>query len=477
MPENNNNFNNDLPKMNNDYLDIPKFNNQESQIDSNDQKPLIEIPQKYYDQLAKEREEAEKKENEREEKYQEKIEASNALSKGFFMVTLTSIIIFALLYITINYTELAMLLIPIYIVIGSITSAIKQNKESSFPVTILVSGMIIAVVTFSLSMLYESQMELWTYYAIAGAIIAFIGLITSNIITNIITDIKNIKALQTIGYLLYFAAIIAIPTYLYKNYREDFYKYVFMKQVEVKAETQEEFIYKTLKSRYNLNFTCDNKNLQHFITEQSQRMISRICEDEFQNEFEVKTIAYNEGENQYILIDNYLDILYFNKIKKSISEEILKITNATEVKLSIYPETNCIFVGDCASCDEYYANFERENNPNNQYEASKKLNFAKYLSLSTNKFIEEYINQNNFKYIIIVSGNYANTATDYNQLINNILNSLSSHGLKNTYGYDIIINHYSTDGGVETEDKVFQVAGKTNESKLFNNHQIIDITK
>ena len=94
------------------------------------------------------------------------------------------------------------------------------------------------------------EMELWTYYTIASAITGFLGLIVSSIITKLLTDIKNVKALQTILYLLFFVALIGGPILAYKKYPTEFYKYVFYKKSEVVANTYEEFVLKTLKIRY-----------------------------------------------------------------------------------------------------------------------------------------------------------------------------------------------------------------------------------
>ena len=242
---NNTNPNNDLPKEQNDFLDMPMpaqntptMPNVTPKVEEiKEERPMIEIPQKYYDNLAKEQAEKEAAEHAYQQKHQESVAASNEFSIIVFLSTICAMLTFGALYAAINIKELIIFAIPTYIVLGSIIAAIKTKKENSFPVTILVGGMIVAVITFVLSMLQEDKMDMWTYYAIAGAVVGFLGLITANIITNIIVKRKEIKALQTVGYLLYFALLVAVPYYLYTNYRTEFYKFVFQKQTVVQAET------------------------------------------------------------------------------------------------------------------------------------------------------------------------------------------------------------------------------------------------
>jgi len=50
-------------------------------------------------------------------------------------------------------------------------------------------------------------------------------------------DYKNIKALQGLGYILFFAVLIGAPLYLSNKYHEEFYKFLFKEQVEVTQTT------------------------------------------------------------------------------------------------------------------------------------------------------------------------------------------------------------------------------------------------
>lgn len=483
MPENqNNNLNNDIPKFNNEILDmpvpknnenisnIPTQNNISQQQVSPENKPLIEIPQAYYDQLAKEEQEARKAEIEAIQKHEEKIASKNATSMNLFLVIICAIITYLSLYYTIHKSELFIFIIPIYIVLGSIISALKYKKETTFPVTVLVGGMIVAVATFSMSMAQEENMDMWTYYAIAGAVVAFVGLIASNIITKLVADTKNVKALESIGYFIFFAAIIAVPTYLYINYQDVFYKFVFQKQTVVKAETEEEFVMKTLKNRYNLEFTCNPQMNKHSLTNDNRKVITRLCNDEYGNKLEVNSIAYNEGSTQYIVMDSYMDTMVLTPTKNALIVDLLKITNAEEVKISLYPEKNCTFVGDCVDCDEYFEIFKKENDRENQFKVSTELNLKKYLTMSP----KDYLNSQKYKFIIEIQDQYDGTA-DYNAIINNILNNLNKEGYKNNYGYTISLVHLydtSDEGLIKT---VYQVTGKTNSDKSFKDPIVVDL--
>ncbi|MGN1372005.1 MAG: hypothetical protein ACI4XM_07020 [Candidatus Coprovivens sp.] len=458
--ENKNDFNNELPTLNNNIE-----NSQQPE-----QKPLIEIPQAYYDQLAKEEQEERKAQAEAIEKHEEKIRRKNATSKAIFWTIIGAIITYFSLYNTINKNELFIFIIPIYIVLGSIIFAIKEKKESIFPSTTMVGGMIVAVLTFVMSMFQEENMDLWTYYSIAGAITAFLGLIISNMVTKIVGDHKNIKALETIGYFLFFVAIIAVPSYLYINYKDTFYKYVFQRQTVVQAETEEEFVMKTLKNRYNLTFTCDKTKEKYSLTKDNRKAVTRICSDNYGNKFEVNSIAYNEGSNQYVVIDSYMDTIIINQLKKNIISELTSVTNPDEINVYLYPEKNCTFVGDCFDCDEYYEIYKKENNIENQFKVSTELNFKNELVKSQ----KDYFNSQKYKMIIEIHDQYDNT-TDYSLIIDEILNTLNEKGYKNNYGYEISLMHKYDSSEDSLLKTVYKVTGKTNDEKSFKNPNIVDL--
>lgn len=479
MPENENN---NLPRKNNEFLDMPKPNNNPTnethnmvnelpvEHQSTEKKPIIEIPQSYYDKLAREEAEIRQKQQEEQNRKQELLENPPKKTHIFAYSIITAIVTFFSLYGVLNIHELTILIIPVFIVVFSIIATLKEKKESQFPVSVMVGGMIVAVLTFVLSMLQEDKMDMWTYYAIAGAIVAFLGMTVANIIEKIMTERKNIKALESIGYILFFIAIIAVPAYLYTNYKDVFYKYVFQQQVVVEAETEEEFVMKTLKNRYNTDFTCDKTKEKHQINQDNRKIVARICTDSVGNEIEVKSIAYNEGKNEYIVIDNYIDVLYLNPTKNYLMSDLKALTHSNKVVVYLYPEENCTFIGDCAQCNEYVENLEKETNIDNQFDVSVKLNLTKELTNNS----KDYINNHNYKFIIEITSSFDETTLDKNALVNSVLDRLNQIGYKNNYGFTIRL---IDDLGYELIDTIYEVDGKTNSNKTFKEYEVVDLTK
>ena len=117
------------------------------------------------------------------------------------------------------------------------------------------------------------------------------------------------------------------------------------------------------------------------------------------NEIEVKSIAYNEGKNEYIVIDNYIDVLYLNPTKNYLMSDLKALTHSNKVVVYLYPEENCTFIGDCAQCNEYVENLEKETNIDNQFDVSVKLNLTKELTNNS----KDYINNHNYKFIIEIT--------------------------------------------------------------------------
>ncbi len=453
MNENNNNpFNNDMPKP----------------INSNEEKkPIIEIPQAYYDKVAAEQHEKFLKEQEEKEQMQKRLANKGSLNKLISLVIVNALLIFGLLYSMINFNSLIIIGIPVYIVILAIIEVVRSKNNSDQPLANLIGGMLVAVVTFVISMVRESEMDLWTYYAIASAIISFLGFLISTIITKIFTDFKSIKALSAVGIILFFALIIGGPFYFYKKYPEEFFKIVFLKQTEVHAETEEEFILKTLKNRYSVEFTCNNEKVRHYINQYSQKITKRTCYDSSQREVNVFSTTYNESENQFIISDDYMDIIYLTEFKTKLSNTLKSNTGANSVKLYLYPEKNCTFVGDCAECDEYFESYDEENDFSNQFNNSTQLNLSNYL----NKNVLDFVNDYKFKYIINVLGNYTETS-DFNAIINTVLTSLNSSGLKNNYGYDIKITDENTLQGYELIR--YEVKGQKTDDGVFKDPVVVE---
>lgn len=480
MPNSDNNENN-LNNTNNNITNP----NQTSQPMSDGSKPFIEIPQKYYDNLAKEQQEKKEQELLLQQQKAENAQASSESSKMLLFVILNAVLIYGLLYITIYKFHYALILIPIIVVILSIITAIKDKKESSYPASVMVGGILVAAITFIVSMVKEEEIDLWTYYAIISAGIGFIGLMISSIITKIISDYKNIKALQGLGYILFFAVLIGAPLYLSNKYHEEFYKFLFKEQVEVKAETEEEFVQKTLKQRYGKEFVCGTYasksdeeakilkvgTFESKIDQDRRRITERVCQDSEKRDFTVVSKAFNEGSKQYIIKDDYLATLFTDNLKSNISKEILTLTQAKEVDVSIYPEENCYFYGDCANCDEYYERFEKENDATHQYSVSTKLNFEKEIQSDELKFV----NNNKFKYMISITGQFG-SQSDYSAIITGIFEFLNNKGYKNNYGYIISIYNDKTNAGFETKELVYKVKGDTNTDKTFKDPEVLSVS-
>lgn len=488
MPNNNDLFNiNDLPKRNEDNQ-LPKqadnsinqnaqiqnqqpINNQINTAPQTSQNNIIEIPQAYYDKLAKEEEERQKKAVLEAEKKQEAMEAKKSFNNFSLLIAINAIVIFVCLYLMININQLAIFVIPIYIIVLTIFFALKHKKNSSYPASVIVGSIIIAVVTFIISMLKEEEMDLWTYYSVASVIIGFIGLITSNILTKIISSPKEIKALEYSGYFIYFACLIGIPIFLEIKYPTEFHQYVFMNQIEVKAETEEEFIIKTLKIRYNDTFTCDNSNIKYQVDEHNRAQNVRTCKSSSGKEFNVISKDYNELNNQYIIIENYIDTLFLTSTKEQIVKALATNTMTDTVELYMYPETNCTFYGDCADCDEYYQRYSIETSVDNQFKESTALNFSKSMNLDSKTFI----NNNKFKYVINIKSSFDEFNTDYNLLVSKVLDYLNNNGYKNTFGYIISIYSNTSSSLGDTSKLVFKVKGNSNEEQTFKDPEVVDI--
>ena len=381
------------------------------------------------------------------------------------MIIINAIVIFALFYFTVNKNTLISAGVPIYIILGSIIFAILDKKKSEFPTSVVIGGMVSAVVCFVVSMLYEEQMDLWTYYTAACALTGIIGLMISNIVTSLLTNIKNIKALQTIGYLIVFALIFGGPYLAYKKWPTEFNQYIFYQQNEVVAETYEEYVTKTLKARYNVEFNCDFQNKSYHKTEKNEIMTTLTCQTSvIDTPINIRTIPYNESKVQYTIIDDFLEQVYLKEIKTLISNKVKQSTGATSVITYLYPKDKCIFAGDCADCEDYYDNYSKINDPKNRYEISSSINVSKYMGLSTEDFITKFINENEYKVILNIKGAYDKDYTDFKTLQQKTLTGLNELKLKNTYGYEI--NFFDT-SKTSFETKVNNTIGKTNDTKEF----------
>ena len=467
MPDNNLFNPNDLPKKNDD--NNTSTNNLNQPIEEH--KDLIEIPQAYYDKLAKEEQEKQNKAQAEMLKKQEVLEAKKSFNSFASIVLINAILIFASTYTFLNINELLILLIPGFIVFLTFYSAFKHKKDSTYPISLLIGGIIVAVVTFIISMIKVEELDLWTHYTIVAVVIGFLGAFTSNIITKIITSFKEIKALEFTGYIIYFILLIGIPIFLEHNYRTEFHQFVFLEQVAVEAENEEDFILKTLQVRYGEKFTCENK-VQYQVDENNRKQNTRKCKSSSGIEIDVTSKDYQELNNKFIIIDNYIDRLYLDNSKSQLIDNLQAASQANKIELYLYPEINCTFYGDCADCDEYYTRYNEETSIEHQYEQSIKLNFTKELNNDSKSFI----NNQKFKYIINVISTYDENNTDYQSIIDRILNEINNKGYKNTFGYVINIYSLSSSSLGDTNKLVYKVKGSTNNEQIFKDPEVVDIS-
>lgn len=385
---------------------------------------------------------------------------------------INAIAIFGIIYGYLNINNLIIFALPAFIVVLTIIFAIKQKNKSAYPQGVLVGGILAAIVSFGLSVINLEQSDLYMYYTIVSVATGVLGIILSSIITTLLTDIKNVKALKTIGYLIIIGAYVGVPFYLYKTYPEELFKYVFFEQIEVVAETEDEFILKTLRNRYGEDFTCDVTKIKHAIDQKKQRMTIRPCTSANGTEITVQSFEYEPSLVQYTIIEDYLDKRYFDQLKDELETKVIQTTMASSVQISLYSSENCNLVGDCVDCEEYLQNKNELNNRKNQYEASTKLNFQKDLTINA----VDFANNGKYKYVITINGNYAGyQSAAFDDIINKTLTTLNGYGVKNTYGYEITIKSGQSLGGNETYNtEVYKVKGKASDDNTFKNPIIVE---
>lgn len=383
------------------------------------------------------------------------------------MSIFNGVCILGLIYLYLNINKLLIMLIPAFIIILSIIFAVKYKKKSDHPQGILTGGIVAGVIMFILSIVKSEHSDLFMYYTIASVIIGVVGTIISSSITTIINDYKKIKALQTIGYILLFATLIVAPLFAYKKYPEEFHKYVFFEKMAVIAKTEEDYILKTLKTRYGENFININEEksepIKHHINQQNQKLTRRLYKSESGIEFTVDSIEYEPSKLQYTIVDDYLEQRYYKQIKEDLSNKIKTSVGVDNIKISLFSDENCNFVADCVECEEYYSKKEEYDDIHKMYETSIKLDFQKKLT----KNALDFVNNGKYKFVITATSNYAGYQINtYEDLINQILTSLNNNNIKNTYGYEIILRNVDvTSNGYGKE--VYKMRGKTNAEKTF----------
>ena len=416
--------------MKNDF-EMPDLKENEENVNTehnqNKIQEKIEIPQEYYDKIEKEKQEKIEKQKQL-EIMQDSTKNSGAT---LFLIIINALLIFGMLYAMLNYTRYMIIVIPAYIFLGSIISSLNKGKETSFNVSILVGGMVSAIICFIVSMNMEKLQDTFVYYAIASFVVAFIGYVISSIITKIITDKENVKAMQKTFYFLVLLAIFLVPFYLYKTKKEKFEELVFGNETIMVVDTEEAFIEKTLKDRYGMEFKCDTRVTRHVDALTHVRINDRTCSTD-DTEILVNSYEYNVKKLEFTVIDNYIDQLYLNKFKENITGKIKELSSADKVTISLYPTDKCYFVGECEAND----NFAKEADIDNLYKYSKELKLKDYMNLDEVSFVNKY----GFKYLIIIKGNYnAYSEEVYKEIIDKTLNVLKDSKLENKLGYEIIL--------------------------------------
>jgi len=456
MPENNN-----LPKLNPEE----QPNNQPAQPEP-PKNPIIEIPQEYYDKINQERQEKEEQERQEAIEHANQAETNKKTTTVLVQAIINCLIFFICFYLALNKIDLAIFGGPVIAAILSIFFAIKDKKENNYHTAVLIGGMLTAVIAYVLGLVQGDKADYWMHFALCNAIIAFVSFIVCSIINAVVTNGKEIKALGMIGIVLFFVALVGVPYYFYQKNPEENYKKIFLKTTEVKAETEADFIVKTLKNRYDADFDCQTKQIK-VDAYKGRRISQRTCSLVSDREIKitVKSLAYNEGSNQYIIIDNYLDIVKLNDFRVKYATGILNKVGASKVDFFIYPKENCTFIGDCAQSQEYFANYKKEVDVELQYKASSSIDYAKFLSMEA----KDIVNNSEFQYVLNVVGPYGDE-NKYQEIINNILDYLNKEGLKNNSGFEITL--FQTLNG-DSQRKVYKVKGKTNDDKSFKDAQVI----
>lgn len=450
-----------MPENNNDNFNLPNLKKQPEPAPSN--KPIIEIPQEYYDKLAKEKAEKEKMQQAAIVQQQNKDEFKRSSNKFIFNILLNAIAIFAILYLMTKYNKLIIIAMPLYFILYTFIKASKEKKECTASISVLIGGIVSAVVCFiTAGFINENLRDYYDYYAVASVVSAFVGMFISNIITQIVANKENIKALQTLAYISFFVLLFGGSYVLYLKYPEQILRYVFMQKTEILAETEEEFIIKTLKNRYGVTFTCEKP--KNHIDGQNQKFTTRTCVDPDNREINVTSTEYNQNEVLYTVQDEYIDIIFLNDVKASLAEKVKAVTDATNVTISIYPKEYCSFVGDCVDSDSYYENYQEENDRDKLFENSKKMDFTKYLDESAENFINDY----GFGFQIAVYGNYSGLQTsNYEKVVESILEVMNTTGYQNKNGYEITLRNSD-----ELKQIMYKVTGSKSDDGTFKDPKI-----
>lgn len=410
--------------------------------------------------------------------------SNEAKGNSVLLVIFNGLMIFASFYGASKFNSFILLFLPIYLIIFGIVDSLKDKKESVFPTTVFFGGMICAILLFCLSMTSD-DIGFYNHYSIVCGAAGFIGFLLTNIIKRIISNRSEIKALETILIIAFFAILIGGPYYVYLKRPSLINKYILYKDNVIEAKTEREFVIQTLNNRYDSKFSCDvdlkeqsNSLSEKFnelnkktgiggqITEvqygkdKNNRIFNkRVCADKDDNLFVVTSTEYNKGDVEFIVEDKYIDLIKFDVIRQELISEISKIIQDNELSINIYfyPEENCLLLGNCPNIDLYMDEYSRTITYDNRYENSVKADYSKLFKMEP----KEIVNSEKILYYFDIQGQFGSANILNPEYINKILNLLNERGYKNNYGYEIDLRS-NYDNKV-----VYSVTGTTNDSKEF----------
>ena len=440
-----------LKKKEEETIEQPVPNNENQVLEEK-----IEIPQEYYDKLNKEKEERLQALAKKEEEHQATTQAGGTI----FLIFLSFIVCGFLLYGMNNIDKLLIIGLPVYTILGSIVSGKTHKEDSKFGTSILISGMIGALICFILAMRDRNNSDITIYYAYAFFAVAFVGYVLSIVIIKLLFN-KDVKALGKIFFVLVIAAILGVPYYFYSNNKADFIETVFLGKngKEIVAESEKDYIERILKNRYGYGFTCEDKK-KNYIDDLTHRRLSiRRCNSDASINLEVMSLFYDEDKKLYIVRDSYLDDSYINPFREELQTELNNALGSTSVKVGFYPDNKCYFIGDC----DNNSNYEKEIELDNLYNYSSALKLQEYVGIDTVEFFNKY----SFNYEIIVRGNYSD-AENFEDKTNIIIDYLEQKGIKNKKGFTIAFRD------IAIKSDVYKVSGKADSNGSFRNYQIVN---
>ena len=434
----------------------------------------IEIPQKYYDNLAKE-EQAKKEAEEQSIVEEQNRQAASAQNNKTLILALINAVIIGITFIgTVNINHYLFFLGVLIIPVLSIILALKDKSENIYPVTAFLGGIFSGGILYVYYAAIMKNNEFSLYYAICCFALGLVGYIFANIVNRLINKKDEVKAMEKLIMLAFIALIIGGPIFVYKKYPTEVNRYFFRYQTVVTAATENEFLEKTLEQRYDKKFTCDDSS-KKIRQEQTTHELykTRKCNDSDGVEFRGTVIKYQL--DQYTVIDDYINTIYLDKEKERLAESIKDITGADQVEVYFYPDKVCTFVGDCFQTKEYLEDLKTINERNYRYDTSVKLNLKKYMNEDSKYFVNDF----GFKIIVVIKHRFTNEkieipADQTSHYVDSALEVLNKEGYKNNKGFLIqVFNQFTDSRGDRILDKLLEVEGKKASDGTFEEYEVV----